>query len=84
MSKSSARKTSDLVNTIPLSYDDSTVTEQPSRPIRGDLWFTSTTRLEKTKQVKQVKAEAKKRRPLKRVINSQPRVKQLRSKKNGN
>ena len=78
------RKTSNLVNTIPLSYDDSTVAQQPSRPIRGDLWFTSTTRLAKTKQVEQVKTETKKRRPLKRVINSQPRVKQLRSKKNGN
>ena len=70
------RKTSNLVNTIPLSYDDGTVAQQPSRPIRGDLWFTSTTRLAKT--------ETKKRKPLKKIINPQPRVKQLRSKKNGN
>lgn len=75
------RKTSNLVNTIPLSYDDGTVAQQPSRPIRGDLWFTSTTRLAKTKQVK---TETKKRKPLKKIINPQPKVKQLRSKKNGN
>ena len=81
MAKSSARKTSNLVNTIPLSYDDSTVAQQPSRPIRGDLWFTGTTRLAKTKQVK---TETKKRKPLKRITDLRPKVKQLRSKRNGN
>lgn len=75
------RKTSNLVNTIPLSYDDSTVSQQPSRPVRGDLWFTSTTRLAKPKQAK---AETKKRKPLKRITDLRPKVKQLRRKKNGN
>ena len=78
------RKTSNLVNTIPLSYDDSTVAQQPSRPIRGDLWFTSTTRLAKPKQAAQAKTETKKRKPLKRITDLRPKVKQLRSKKNGN
>ena len=78
------RKTSNLVNTIPLSYDDSTVDQQPSRPIRGDLWFTSTTRRAKPKQAAQVNTETKKRKPLKRITDLRPKVKQLRSKKNGN
>ena len=78
------RKTSNLVNTIPLTYDDSTVSQQPSRPIRGDLWFTSTTRLAKPKQAAQVHTETKKRKPLKRITDLRPKVKQLRSKKNGN
>lgn len=72
------RKTSNLVNTIPLSYDDSTVSEQPARPIRGDLWFTTTTRTVKAKQEEQ----KQKRKPLKRITDLRPKVKQLRSKKN--
>lgn len=75
------RKTSNLVNSIPLSYDDGTVSEQPSRPIRGDLWFTSTKRLAKPEQAR---TESKKRKPLKRITDLRPKVKQLRSKKNGN
>ena len=75
------RKTSNLVNSIPLSYDDGTVSEQPSRPIRGDLWFTSTKRLAKPEYAK---TESKKRKPLKRITDLRPKVTQLRSKKNGN
>ena len=78
------RKTSNLVNTIPFSYDDGTVAQQPNRPIRGDLWFTSTTRLAKSKQATPKKIETKKRKPLKRITDLRPKVKQLRSKKNGN
>ena len=72
------RKTSNLVNTIPLSYDDGTVSEQPARPIRGDLWFTTTTRTVKAKQEEQ----KPQRKPLKRITDLRPKVKQLRSKKN--
>ena len=35
------RKTSDLVSTIPLTYDDETVAEQPLRPRFGDMWITA-------------------------------------------
>lgn len=84
MAKSNARKTSNLVNTVPLSYDDSTVAQQPDRPIRGDLWFTSTTRLARPNQEKNVRPESKKRKPLKRITDIRPKVKQLKGKKNGN
>ena len=35
------RETSNLVSTIPLTYDDETVVEQPLRPRFGDMWITA-------------------------------------------
>ena len=83
MAKSSARKTADAIHNIPEYYGPQT--EEPVDGMKkGDLWFTGTTRLANTKQVEQVKAETKKRKPLKRITDLRPKVKQLRSKKNGN
>ena len=39
MADSRSRNSADVVNIIPLTYDDNTVSEQANRPRRGDLWF---------------------------------------------
>jgi len=41
---SKLREMADLINTVPASYTDSTIHEQPDRPVRGDLWFQGITR----------------------------------------
>jgi len=41
---SKLREMADLINTVPASYTDSTIHEQPNRPVRGDLWFQGITR----------------------------------------
>lgn len=73
MAKSSARKTADAIHKIPEYY---TGTEDPAddKTKMGDMWFKG----------EAVFAMPKKRKPLKRITDLRPKVKKLRSKKNGN
>ena len=79
MAKSSARKTADAIHNIPEYYGPQV--DKPTDGMKkGDIWFTTTTRTVKAKQEEQ----KPQRKPLKRITDLRPKVKQLRSKKNGN
>jgi hypothetical protein len=77
MAKSSARKTADAIHNIPEYYGPQ-VDEPTDGMKKGDIWFTTTTRTVKAKQEEQ----KPQRKPLKRITDLRPKVKQLRSKKN--
>ena len=77
MAKSSARKTADAIHNIPEYYGPQV--DKPTDGMKkGDIWFTTTTRTVKAKQEEQ----KPQRKPLKRITDLRPKVKQLRSKKN--
>ena len=48
---SKLREMADLINTVPASYTDSTIHEQPDRPVRGDLWFQGITRVVEREEI---------------------------------
>ena len=77
MAKSSARKTADAIHNNPEYYGPQV--DKPTDGMKkGDIWFTTTTRTVKAKQEEQ----KPQRKPLKRITDLRPKVKQLRSKKN--